>query len=276
MNLNLFGKTMNNFNFTSKQKINNETANSPVAVQTPSMIDLAMSPKGIKVAEKRSEVKVPPKDTAVTIPFGRKKKVASQTPAEIISEASQKPYAQSSFIQCQIKINDETQQYLEAPIVRQISLAPNELEELLQFAETIEQKRKQQEKELQESRSWQIAQKIFSQPGGAQYLEENNLVFANNEETSLQEWYQSLTIVKADEEAEEVSQPLNFFNPQHSWILENWLSQQSVSWTVRRYNQNSDQIVYQVSYGFPDQTFLDAEGPSREGAIMAVAEDLME
>ncbi|MDX1919808.1 MAG: hypothetical protein SFU25_03625 [Candidatus Caenarcaniphilales bacterium] len=266
---------MSNFNFTSKNP--NENLASPIAIQGPTMIDLAANQKAIKVVEKKNEVRLAPKESAATVSFGRKKRNASQqTPAEIVSEASQKAYTPSELIQCQIKINDESQQYLETPFARQVNLAPEELEELLLFVEGVEQKRKKQEKEQQEKRSWQIAQKIFGQQGGAQFLEENNLVFANNAETSIQEWYQSLTIMKADQEQEEVSQPLNFFNPQHSWILENWLSQQAVSWTVRRYNQNNDQIVYQVSYGFPDQTFLDAEGPSREGAIMAVAEDLME
>ena len=82
-------------------------------------------------------------------------------------------------------------------------------------------------------------------------------------------------LAEQNQEAQEICQKLNFYNPQHSWILESWLSQQASSWMVKRYSPNADQILYQVSFGFPDQTFLEAEGPSREGSIVAVAEDLL-
>jgi hypothetical protein len=261
-------------------------------MQSPSMIDLSISPKnsprnGVQgVLEKKMERANADNSIQSVFTsniFGRKKsnspeaandQANAQTPAEIIQEVSQKSNSQNTqqFIQCQIKMNDESRQYLDGPFVRQINLAPNELEELLVFIENVEYRRKQQEKAQQERRSCQIAGKIFGQKNGNDFLQSNN-IFCNPENEL--NWVQSLTIVKSEQEREEVSQPLNFFTPQHSWILENWLSQQALSWSVKRYNQGNDQVVYQVSYGFPDQTFLDAEGPSREGAIVAVAEDLM-
>lgn len=213
------------------------------------------------------ELPIPAKTTN-NITINRK----AQTPAQIVSEASEQlPNKEKAavLISCQLTIKDESRNYLENPISKQISLNPEELEELLVFAEEIEEKRRKQEKAKQEGRSWKIAKKIAACQGGKEFLNEHSL--SNNQE----EWSQNLLIVKDENNQEEISQPLNFYLPQHSWILEAWLSQQASSWTVRRYCPNG-QIIYQVSFGFPDQTFLEAEGPSREGAILAIAEDLLE
>lgn len=237
--MNLLEK-MNNLNLLSKS-------------QTPSLIELPTPV--INKANNKTQV------TTVSV---QKK----QTPAEIVSEVS-KPL--EVLIQCQFNIRDESRQYLENPISRQISLNPEELEELLVFASEIEQKRRKQEKDQQEKRSWVIAKKINNCKNGKEFLNEHSI--ACNAENN--EWSQNLLIVKDENNQEEIGQALNFYMPQHSWILESWLSQQASSWTVRRYCPN-EQIIYQVSFGFPDQTFLEAEGPSREGAILAIAEDLLE
>lgn len=278
MNLNLFGKSVNNFSFVKQKKVGDADNASP---QTPQMIDLATSPTSsskpvIKVTDKKPEYKTAPiKDTS-KVSLGRKNKAATQTPSEIVSEIAKQPISSATeFVDCQINISDITQKYIDAPIARKIQLSPDELEDLMMFVEEIEYKRHQQEKQEQEKRSWGVAQKIIEQEGGTEFLEQHNISYITSEDGEIEEWIQSLTVVKDSGESDEISQPLNFYGPQHNWILESWLSQQATSWTVRRYNQTDEQIIYQVSFGFPDQTFLEAEGPSREGAIMAVAEDLL-
>ncbi len=265
---------MNNFNLISKQKSQSDNA-------APSLIEIP-SPNGQKnsiltLNKNGDSAKPSVKEAASTISLGRKKP-NQQTPAEIVSEVAEKKINQNNsnvYVQCQFLLQDESCTCLEAPVSKQINLTPDELEEFLAFAEEIEQRRRKQEKEQQEKRSWAIAKKICAQPGGTQFFSEHSIACLSNSE-GCEEWCQNLTVIKPDGNAEEISQPLNFYNPQHSWLLENWLSQQAVAWTVKRYCPNPEQVLYQVSFGFPDQTFLEAEGPSREGSILAVAEDLLE
>lgn len=287
--MNLLGKTMSSFNFMAKPK-NIEVTNASAAVQNtgnlsiqgPALIDLAIpsNNRSIKPIEKKIITeKAAPKETPSTLSLGRKKinSRESNLMVQATNEESSKVVNKqnnNTFIQCQFKFEDESKSYLEVPFNKTVNLAPEELEEILLFIEDVEQKRKKQEKEQQEKRSWAIIQKIASQSEGQQFLEEHCISNVVDEETKQEEWVQSIVVMKADGEAEEISQPLNFYNPQHSWILENWLSKQAVSWMVKRYSSNNDQVIYQVSFGFPDQTFLEAEGPSREGSILAVAEDL--
>jgi hypothetical protein len=277
--MNLISKTMNGLNLM-KSKPSND--------QSPALIELPMPNANIANASQRAAtvierkfVNVQQKDTPPTLSFGRKKPQQAeaqvqQTPAEIISEVADKRIQDSNCcVQCHLVLQDESNNYLDTPISKQTTLNAEELEELLVFIEGVESRRKKQEKEQQERRSWAIAKQICAQPGGNEFLQEHS-INCQNTEGSQEEWYQCITLVKPEGDSEEVQQALNFYNPQHSWILESWLSQQAVSWTVRRYSPNAEQIIYQVSFGFPDQTFLEAEGPSREGAILAVAEDLLE
>ncbi len=201
-----------------------------------------------------------------------------QTPAQIISQLSSVQAENSSkiLINCKLELNDTSSNYLEDTVNKQFQLSPEELEELLLFVEQVELKRRKEEKSKQENRSWAIAKKIYEQAGGDEFLTENAIICSVNDKNQ-EEWHQTILINQSEEnqEAQEICQKLNFYNPQHSWILESWLSQQASSWMVKRYSPNADQILYQVSFGFPDQTFLEAEGPSREGSIVAVAEDLL-
>ncbi|MDX1918275.1 MAG: hypothetical protein SFT81_03945 [Candidatus Caenarcaniphilales bacterium] len=179
------------------------------------------------------------------------------------------------LVDCTISLDDESKQCLAESLTRCLKLNQDELEQLIAFLDEVELRRKKQQREKQERRSAQIARKIHATNGGGLYLSENAIVFSQTTADN-EDWYQFVTIDKGNGDIEEISQTLNFFNPQHSWILENWLSQQSVSWTVRRsYNLETEQVIFQVSFGFPNQTFLEAEGPSREGAIVSIAEDLL-
>ncbi len=269
---------MNNFNLITKAKTppigsagnNNAPAN-------PALIEFhipAAAQKAVAVADKRSTPSEKPaqKETPSTVSFGRKR-ISNQESVETVTEQRQK--ANNSFLHCQFLIEDPEANYIDGPIAKQISLDGEEFEELLAFIEVVEKRRRKQEKEQQEKRSWAIAKKIYQQESGKEFLSDNSISCSANNETGLEEWHQGITITKHDG-IEEVNQPLNFYNPQHSWLLESWLSQQAVSWTVRRYCPSPEQIIYQVSFGFPDQTFLEAEGPSREGSILAVAEDLLD
>ncbi len=201
-----------------------------------------------------------------------------QTPAQIISQFSSMPDDNSNkvLINCKLELNDNTNNYLEDTVNKQFQLSPEELEELLLFVEQVELKRRKEEKSKQENRSGAIAKKIHGQAGGSEFLTQNAIICSVNDKNQ-EEWHQTIFINQSEQnqEAQEICQKLNFYNPQHSWILESWLSQQASSWMVKRYSPNADQILYQVSFGFPDQTFLEAEGPSREGSIVAVAEDLL-
>jgi hypothetical protein len=203
-----------------------------------------------------------------------------QTPAQIISQLSSSMPEDNSnkvLISCKLELNDNTNNYLEDTVNKQFQLSADELEELLLFVEQVELKRGKEEKSKQEKRSSAIAKKIYGQAGGDEFLTENAIICSVNDKNQEEEWHQTIFINQSEQnqEAQEICQKLNFYNPQHSWILESWLSQQASSWMVKRYSPNADQILYQVSFGFPDQTFLEAEGPSREGSIVAVAEDLL-
>ncbi|MDJ0626270.1 MAG: hypothetical protein QNJ31_07900 [Candidatus Caenarcaniphilales bacterium] len=267
---------MNNFNFV-KQK--SSTSNDENFQSNPQMLDLATSSDSsngpvLKVSERKNEYKGS-ESIHKTIALGRKKK-HNQTPSEIISETASKPILNSKDLaDCEINISLPSQENIpESKSSQTIKLTSEELEDLVSFIEEIQRIRQQEEKEEQEKRSAIIAKKISVQDDGSEFLQEHNISSISEEENS-ETWVQSLNIMKDSGESEEISQPLNFYSPQHSWILENWLSELSTSWSVRRYNQSENKIVFQISFGFPDQTFIEAEGPSREGAIMAVAEDLL-
>ncbi|HEY9885652.1 MAG TPA: hypothetical protein V6C96_00180, partial [Vampirovibrionales bacterium] len=169
---------------------------------------------------------------------------------------------------CQMRIIDPSERMFDSPLVKQVNLKEEECDELIGFLDLIAQRRQEEERQQQEDRSAVIADKIYGQLNGQVFFEEQNIK-QNNDRS----WSQSITIVK-ENSSEEFSQPLNFFNPQHSWILESFLSHQANSWMVRRFHTKEDQLVFQVSFGFPDQTYIESEGLVREEAIVLVAEDL--
>lgn len=179
-------------------------------------------------------------------------------------------YSIENYIECQISIKDDNR-YLKNPIVKNVCILPNELDDLILFFEQIEKRRKTKEKEMEEKKSAQLAKKIVSKKGGAEFLSTNSIVSDDNGES----WHKVISLEMSGREEEIIAQVLNFHNPQHSWILETWLSEQATSWVVKRQISNRNQIMFHISYGFADNTSLEAESPSREGAILAIAEDLL-
>ncbi len=263
--MNLLGK-MNLIKPKSNIGLDNISSVNPVTGLIPGQ---APAPKGIALTQQ-------PKRKAIGVQVLQNN--AGQTPAQIISEFATSPETSSKLlINCKLELKDSSNNYLEDTLNKQFQLSPEELEELLLFVEQVEIRRNKEEKSKQEKRSWEIAKRISAQDKGNEFLTGNAIICSLNDKNQEEEWNQTIFInqLDQDQEAQEICQKLNFYNPQHSWILESWLSQQASSWMVKRYSPNADQILYQVSFGFPDQTFLEAEGPSREGAIVAVAEDLL-
>ena len=257
-----------------------------MALQGPALFDLVIpsNNRQAKPIEKKiitEKTNANPKENALIPSTGRKKTkdtISNYNDMTVSTNSSGKQNInrnqKNTYIQCNLSFEDESKNYLDSSFIKQVNLAPEEFEQILLFVEEVEQKRRKQEREEQERRSWAVIQKIANQAGGQEFLEEHCISQVEDEESGQEQWVQSIMVMKAEGEAEEISQSLNFYNPQHSWILENWLSKQATSWTVKRYSSSSNQVIYQVSFGFPDQTFLEAEGPNREGAILAVAEDL--
>ena len=297
--MSLLTKTMN---FISKPNLSNKLSNesSQPKIQSgplvPSLIEVVSTslktnqsakntqfqPANSQTVQNQSESKkmtqTSQKESPKTI-FLSRKNIAEKTTisqqinqqiGKQVEESLKKDGSLENYVDCQISIQDESNTYLGNPISRQISILPDELEDLILFIEQVEERRRTQEKQGQEKRSADIAKKIASQKLGIQFLRESSILSDDGGET----WNQIISISGQNGD-EEIAQVLNFQNPQHSWILETWLSQQAVSWTIKRYSPTPEQIIYQVSFGFPDQTFLEAEGPSREGSILAVAEDLL-
>jgi hypothetical protein len=276
---------MNSFNFGPKNKPThpemiqepfNKQPKTQINIQTPGLTDSStptnVFQKTIKLQERKSTIE-PPKESETRKKQGvilTNHSTINRTPAQIVNQIINEEEVVPAEIDCKISLNDETDKYFDSPLVKNIRLTPEEFEDLLMYVEQIQVKRRQEEKIIQEKKSTQLANKIAKTEVGKEFLESYGIVQYDQSG----KWFQSIKVSKDDDDQDELNQVLNFYNPQHSWILENWLSNQSVSWVVKRYSKSEDEIVYQISFGFPDQTFLEAEGPTREGAIFAVAEDL--
>lgn len=154
-----------------------------------------------------------------------------------------------------------------------LALRSIELEQLDEFVKEIENICKKEQEDRQQKRSQKLTDKIASNSEGARFLAENMIVKGANNI-----WYRVIkTFSKTPDgrdEVKEMYQNLNFFIPDHSWVLEKWICNRAFSWSIKRVNNREDKCSYQVSFGFPDQSFLEAEGPTKEGSIVALAEDL--
>ena len=185
---------------------------------------------------------------------------------------------QENLIDCNVFLEPSDQKEL-PPIQEKISLSSQEYEQVKRFFKASSERRASEKVRKQERRTFNILEKIRlkEQP---LFFQENCLDFSKEKQC----WYY---VNKAaldsghriqERRYQETSEVINFFLPKYSWLLESWLSKQTHSFAIKRFNPRNKpegQPLYQISFGLSDQNFIEAEAPNKESCLVAAAEDLL-